>query len=326
MKSIRRSHLIVGFVLACSSALLADSSGSFTKTLQVSGTPDVEISTGSGDITVHTGGGTSITVNARIRVSDQWFGGGNLSADEKVKRLENNPPVTQNGSMVSIGRITDPELRRNVSISYDVTLPAASRVRSESGSGNVSIDGVNGYVKMNSGSGNITAKHLGDELRISTGSGDIRIDTAKGPVRVNAGSGTIEASGIGGAFYSETGSGDITLRQDAPGMVTAKTGSGNVRLRNVNGGLEAHSGSGDIEIDGQAKKDWTVESGSGNIDLKLPSNAAFSVDARASSGSVAVNHPITMQGTLKKNHIQGRVGEGGPMLNLQSGSGEIRVN
>ncbi len=323
---LKHSYLAIGFLLACSSALMAESTGSFTRTLQVSGTPDVEISTGSGDITVHTGAGTSITVNARIKANDQWFGGGNLSAEEKVKRIENNPPVTQTGSIVIIGRITDPELRRNVSISYDVTLPAASRVRSESGSGNVSIDGVNGPVKMNSGSGNVTAKHLGDEVRVSTGSGDIRIETAKGPVRANAGSGSIEASGIGGAFYGDTGSGDITMSQDAPGTVTAKTGSGNLRLRNVNGGLEAHSGSGDIEIDGQAKRDWTVESGSGNINLRLPSNAAFSVDARANSGSVAVNHPITMQGTLKRNHVQGRVGEGGPMLNLQSGSGEIRVN
>src|SRR6185312_11131850 len=144
MKAIKRSHLIIGLILTCSSAALADSSGSFTRTLQVSGTPDVEISTGSGDITVHTGSSTSVIINARIRVSDQWFGGGNLSADEKVKRIENNPPVTQTGSMISIGRINDPELRRNVSISYDVTLPAASRVRSESGSGNVSIDGVSG--------------------------------------------------------------------------------------------------------------------------------------------------------------------------------------
>lgn len=321
----KRSHLVAGFLLACSSALMAESTGSFTRTLQVSGTPDVEISTGSGDITIHNGSDSTITINARIKASDQWFGG-TLSADEKVKRVENNPPVTQNGSMVIIGRINDPELRRNVSISYDVTVPAISHVRSESGSGNVSIDGVSGSVKMTSGSGNITGKHLGDEVRISTGSGDIRIDTAKGPVRANAGSGSIEADGVGGAFYAETGSGDITLRQTAPGTVTAKTGSGNVRLRNVSGGLEAHSGSGDIEIEGQAKKDWTIESGSGNINLTLPSNAAFSVDARADSGSVEVNHPITMQGALKKNHILGRVGEGGPMLNLQSGSGEIRVN
>jgi DUF4097 and DUF4098 domain-containing protein YvlB len=324
MNSRKRTFAVL-FLLACSTTLLAEQTGSFSKTLQVSGTPDVEISTGSGNITVRVGSGNSVIVNAKISASDQWFGGG-MSASEKVKRIETNPPVTQNGSMIVIGRITEPDLRRNVSINYDVTLPALTHLRTETGSGDQSIEGVSGAVRMSAGSGNVTARNLGDEVRISTGSGDIRIDHAKGPVRINAGSGTVDCSGVAGAFYAETGSGDITLRQEAAGMVMAHTGSGNVRLRNIKGGLDAHSGSGDIEAEGEAKNDWTVKSGSGNIDLKLPSKSAFTVDARASSGSVEVNHPITVQGVQKRNRIQGKVGEGGPLLSLETGSGEIRVN
>jgi DUF4097 and DUF4098 domain-containing protein YvlB len=324
MRMAKQSFVVL-FALLCSTILMAEQTGSFSKTLQVSGTPDVEISTGSGNITVRTGGSGSVVINAKIQASDQWFGGG-MPASEKVKRLETNPPVTQSGNMIIIGRISDPDLRRNVSISYDVTLPASTHLRTETGSGDQSIDSVTGAVRMSAGSGNVVAKNLGDELRISTGSGDIRVDRAKGPVRINAGSGTVDASGIGGAFYAETGSGDITLRQEAPGTVMAHTGSGNVRLRNINGGLDAHSGSGDIEAEGVAKNDWTVRSGSGNIDLKLPSKSAFTVDARASSGSIEVNHPITVQGIQKRNRVQGKVGEGGPLLNLETGSGEIRVN
>src|SRR4051794_21855256 len=92
--------------------------GSFFRPLTVSGTPDVEINTGSGNITVHSGNATSIVVNARIDASDSWFGGG-LSASEKVKRIEANPPISQSGSVIKIGRIEDRELRNNVSISYD---------------------------------------------------------------------------------------------------------------------------------------------------------------------------------------------------------------
>jgi DUF4097 and DUF4098 domain-containing protein YvlB len=321
-----RLHQIAFLILACSTALLAEQTGSFTKTLQISGTPDVEISTGSGDIVVHTGSSNTLIVNARIKASEQWFGGGSLSAAERVKRIENDPPVTQNGNMISIGHISDPELRHNISINYDVTLPANSHLRSDSGSGDISVDGVSGSVKIHTGSGNVNTRSLGDEVRITTGSGDVKVDHAKGPVRINTGSGNVEAPGIAGAFYAETGSGDITLHQDAPGTVVAHTGSGNVRLHNLNGGLEAHSGSGDIEADGEAKNDWTVHSGSGNVDLKLPSNAAFTLDAHSSSGNVTVNHPITVQGEVKPNRVQGKVGEGGPLLNLQTSSGDIRVN
>src|SRR5947209_5347935 len=131
---IAQRRIAVTLLLLCSTVLLAEQRGSFSKTLQVSGTPDVEISTGSGNITVHTGGASTVQVNAKVTASDQWFGGG-LSAEERVKRIETNPPVTQSGNMIVIGRISDPELRRNLSISYDVTVPAASHLRTESGSG-----------------------------------------------------------------------------------------------------------------------------------------------------------------------------------------------
>lgn len=326
MKKTRRSFVVAACLLACTAMALGEATGSFSRTLQISGTPDVEVSTGSGNITVHAGSSNSISINARIKANDQWFGGGNLSAEEKIKRIESNPPISQSGNLVTIGRINDSDLRRNVSISYDVTLPASSHLRTESGSGDVNVDGVTGPARLQTGSGNVTAKNLGEDVRIATGSGDVHIDRSKGPVRVNTGSGTVEASGIGGAFYAETGSGDITLHQEASGTVVAHTGSGNVRLHDLNGGLDAHSGSGDIEADGDARNDWTVHTGSGNIDLKLPSKAAFTLDARSSSGEVTVNHPITLQGAIKRNQVQGKVGQGGPLLHLQTSSGEIRVN
>jgi len=65
--------------------------------------------------------------------------------------------------------------------------------------------------------------------------------------------------------------------------------------------------------------------GSGNIILKFPSQASFNIDARTSSGSLKVNHPVTMQGSLGRNHIQGKVGNGGALVDLHTGSGDIEV-
>src|SRR4051794_2121434 len=110
-------------ILICAisqSAMAFDATGSFSRTLTVSGTPDIEITTGSGNIRVHSGNTTSVIVSARISASDSWFGGG-LSAQEKIKKIEANPPITQSGSFIRIGKIEDRDLRNNVSISYDVT-------------------------------------------------------------------------------------------------------------------------------------------------------------------------------------------------------------
>jgi DUF4097 and DUF4098 domain-containing protein YvlB len=322
---IFNSLLLFALTIALSQIAAAyDANGSFTRTLTVSGAPEVEITTGSGDINVHSGNATSIIVNARIKASDSWFGGG-LSAAEKVKRIESNPPISQSGSVVKIGRIEDRDLRNNVSISYDVTVPNTARLHTETGSGDQTIQDIQGPLRASSGSGNIRASKIGGESRLNTGSGDIHLEGVKGSVYANAGSGNIVANAIAGGFYAETGSGDVTLVQDATGHVVAKTGSGHVNLKNVKGGVEARTGSGGVEAQGEAKGDWDIHTGSGDIVLRLPSQAAFSVDARSSSGGVTVNHPITVQGAVKKNQVQGKVGAGGPLLSLQTGSGEIRI-
>lgn len=328
-KRFTRPAMIALYVFAMlatlPAAFAADAKGGFTKTLTVTGPADVDVSTGSGNITITTGSGSSVTIRATISASNRWFGSESMSAEEKVRRIEQNPPVQQSGNVITIGKIEERELRNNVSITYDITLPADSKVRAQTGSGDQFITGVNGTVKLSTGSGNVSAKQIGDETRVSTGSGDIRIDSVKGRVYASAGSGNVQAYAVAGGFYGETGSGDITYEQTAPGSVTAKTGSGNVTLRNVKGGVEAHTGSGDIDAEGDVKSDWQAHTGSGNISLRLPRDAAFNIDARSSSGSVTVDHPVTMQGAIKRHRVQGKVGAGGVLVSVESGSGDIHV-
>ena len=131
---------------------------------------------------------------------------------------------------------------------------------------------------------------------------------------------------IGGGFEARAGSGDITFEQTAAGSVRVQTGSGTIHLRNVAGSLEAGAGSGDVDVQGTMAGDWRIHTGSGEVEVKLPSNARFNVNARSSSGEVEVNHPVTMQGSLKRNHIEGTVNGGGTMLDVSTGSGSIRVD
>ncbi|MEO6119598.1 MAG: DUF4097 family beta strand repeat-containing protein [Terriglobales bacterium] len=315
-------------LLTTLSAAAVNAKGGFTKTLTVTGPAELDVSTGSGNITVTSTSGNTVIIRATITAYDRfggWFGGGDLSAAEKVKRIENDPPVEQSGNIITVGKITDRELRNNVSITYDISLPANAKVRAQTGSGDTFVTGVNGYVKMSTGSGNVTAKQLGNEARVSTGSGDVRLDGVKGRVHASTGSGNIQAYAIAGGFVGETGSGDITYEQTAPGSATARTGSGNIRLRNVSGGVEAHTGSGNIDADGDVKAEWQATSGSGDINLRLPRNAAFDLDAHSNSGSITVAHPVATQGAVKKNRVVGKVGAGGTLVSLESGSGSIRI-
>lgn len=323
MKTSKLFGLAVVLAALAALPLYASETGTFDKTLQVSGPVDLDVVTGSGNVTVHVGGSSTVAVHATIHARDSWSG---LSAQEKIKRIQANPPVEQQGNSIHIGRLEDRELQQNVSIDYDLTVPGQTKVSSQTGSGDQNIRDVQLAVNARTGSGNVTAENIGASLHARSGSGNLKINSVKGGIDAEAGSGNIRARGIAGDISLNTGSGDIEAEEVATGNVRAGTGSGTIKLYGVKGTLRVETGSGNIVVDGEPTGDWRVGAGSGNIDLKIPSGASFNIDARTSSGSLNLHHPVTMEGTVSRNHVHGRVGNGGVLLDVHTGSGDIQVN
>ena len=77
------------------------------------------------------------------------------------------------GTSIRIGHIEDPELRRNISISYELEVPSETRLTSKTGSGNLNITGIQGPLKADTGSGSVKISNIGNELEAESGSGDI---------------------------------------------------------------------------------------------------------------------------------------------------------
>lgn len=311
------------FVAACLQTLPASASaeGSFQRTLQVSGPVNIDLTTGSGNVTVRTGSSGQVQITGRVRVTT-WFGS---SSEERIKQITDNPPIQQSGNDIRIGNRSDSELFHNVSISYDLVVPADTRLHSHTGSGNQDISGLHGVVEADAGSGGLKISDVGDTVRADTGSGNIEIDRVKGNVRAKAGSGSIHATDVAGGFEGRTGSGHLTLDQSAPGAVRAETGSGGMELRGVSGSLEASAGSGAISADGNPTGSWSVHTGSGSVHLKLASSAGFDLDAHTSSGSISVSQPVTVQGTIGRKELRGKVHGGGVPVEVRTGSGNIEI-
>ena len=324
MKTLRYLILTTYVALAFLTAnAFASVRGDFQRTLHINGSVDLQVETGSGYISVHPGNSDSVQITGHIQASE-WFGGSN--AEERVKRIQNNPPILQSGNDIRIGHIDDPELRHNISISYDIVVPANTQLHSSSGSGNLEISGIEGPLEAGTGSGNIRVSTIGGGVRAHTGSGNIDADGVKGQLYAQTGSGNIHASNIAGGFDGHTGSGHLVLEQSAPGSVRAETGSGGLELRNVRGSLQAQAGSGTIKAEGEATGQWSLHTGSGSVELRFPQNASFDLTAHTGSGSINVNPPLTVQGTLGRKDIRGKVGGGGVPVEVQTGSGDIRIN
>ena len=286
--------------------------GSFQQSVPVDGPILLDVSTGSGSVTISPGNADRIEITGHIKVSSRSFLGlfrrrSSDDAQEMVRKFENDPPVELLNGQLKVGHIKDKAYRRNVSISYEIVVPANTEVKSHTGSGSQSITGVIGPVEAGTGSGKVTLTDIGGAVNARTGSGAIR------------------ANEIAGAFEAHTGSGSVRLTQVAPGDVIVSTGSGSSVLHGVVGALRVKAGSGRIEIDGQQEGAWNVDTGSGSVSIKLPEDAAFELDAQTGSGGITIDHPLTIQGKISKKHMRGDVRGGGELLTIETGSGGIRI-
>ena len=295
--------------------------GHFDRTLTVSGAVDLDVQTGSGDITMKTGDSSKVEIHAKIH-ANHWGSG---DVQKYVQEIEANPPIEQNGNTIRVGHITNENWKHNISISYELVVPAQTKLVSQSGSGSEAIDGIAGPLEANSGSGSLKVSNIGNEVHARTGSGDIDLSNVKGGVKVSAGSGSISAKGIAGGLDASSGSGSIALEQTAPGNVDIQTGSGSVEVKGANGAVKAQTGSGGISVAGNPSGEWTLHSGSGDVAVQLPAQASFNLVARTGSGSIDSNREIAVQGKISPRELTGKVGNGGPTVELSTSSGSIQI-
>jgi hypothetical protein len=117
-----------------------------------------------------------------------------------------------------------------------VRMPAELALDLEDGSGEININGLQGSVLINDGSGalfldgaaSVTIKdgsgemiveNIAGNLDIDDGSGAIRVRNVGGTVTVNDGSGAIDINGAGGLNIINSGSGGLSIR-DVQGPVS----------------------------------------------------------------------------------------------------------
>ncbi len=294
--------------------------GHFDRSLTVTGPVDLDVQTGSGNIVVKTGDASKVEVHATIRANHP---SGDVT--KYIQEIEANPPIDQNGNVIRIGHIENDNWKRNISISYELVVPAQTKLRSESGSGDEKIDGVSGPLDSSSGSGSLTISNIGNEVHAQTGSGSVELKNVHGNAKLTAGSGSISASGIAGGLIASSGSGSIHFEQTAAGSVEIHTGSGEIEVTGANGAVVAQTGSGGISVEGTPAGEWRLRSGSGDVNVKLPPQASFNLVAHTGSGSIDSNREIAVQGKISPRELQGKVGGGGPVVELSTSSGSIQI-
>ncbi len=302
----------------------AAAEGHFERTLKVNGPVDLNVETGSGSISVRTGSADSVQVHATIRGSNGWLGSDH-ELEDRIHSIESHPPIEQDGNTLRIGHFDDHELTRNISISYELVVPAATKARTSTGSGSQSLDGVSGPLEATSGSGSLQISNIGAEVTAHTGSGSIELRSIKGNARTSTGSGSVRALGIAGGLKASTGSGSVKLEQTAAGDVEVETGSGSIEMSGVKGSASATTGSGSITAEGEPSGRWRLHTASGSVHVHVPEQAGYDIDAHTNSGHIDSSLPITAQGAISSRELHGKIRGGGPVLDLSTSSGNVYI-
>jgi hypothetical protein len=241
---------LLPFIFAIS-AVAADVKGSFKRTLKVTGPVDIELSSGSGDVTVRRSEEGIVRIKAIFAVPSPP-GGVAADTDEAIRDLQSHPPVRQDGNHILVGDVAGQESPIHASIDYEMEVPIETRFQGKSGSGDLTIEGIRGPITLKAESGDIRLDSIERGVEAQTESGEVRLSGA-GPaaVKIKAESGdvSIQLGTQGGSDLNfQTASGDILIapQLEVKGEVSEKQVRGKVR----GGGppIEVSTQSGDIRL------------------------------------------------------------------------------
>lgn len=193
--------------------------------------------------------------------------------------------------------------------------------------GQAEARGVRGDLRVDTGSGSVNVSDITGALVVDTGSGSVDVRDVRGDVLVDTGSGRIDAARIvGDDVELDAGSGRIVVDGVEARRLRVDTGSGGIRVTGVRSpDVEIDTGSGSIEVELLADIErFVVDTGSGSVTLRVPNGFGAEVELDTGSGRIEVELPMEVR-SARRDHVSGRIGDGGGRLSVDTGSGGIEI-
>jgi hypothetical protein len=263
------------------------------KRFQVTGAPDLKLTTFDGAIELHAGDSKTVVVEIEKRGPTQ----------EALDQLR--VETKQDGNRIDVevkrpsGEVRFFGIGMTPSAKLIITMPAEGNVTAKSGDGSITVDDIRGRLDLRTGDGSIRARNAGGQMTISTGDGSITLDGATGDLDGESGDGSVRVSGTLGTVKLHTGDGSITLRADSGTKMAG---------------------------------DWSLSTGDGSVALTLPADFSAELDAHTGDGSIRNELALTAeaagdarQSEESKHTLRTRLGSGGRTLTIRTSDGSIRL-
>jgi hypothetical protein len=146
--------------------------------------------------------------------------------------------------------------------------------------------------------------------RLVSSNGAIRTNDGVGPSRFRTSNGAIQVSGLAGSLEAQTSNGRITAN-----------------LANADGPVRVETSNGSVELSLPAKFDDEVRAHTSNgaITLRAPATLNARVSARTSNGKITSDLDMRTSGEISRTRLEGVIGAGGPLIDLTTSNGGIRI-
>ena len=264
----------------------------FNKTIAFIEGGKIDIGSVNGSITIDSWDKNDVDIKAKIKVKSDY-------ADEIIDEVKIKTEIE--GSTLSIN-IDYPEFddvsfwdvikgrrKPQISVSFWLKVPRISNIDAHSTNGSVQINNIEGSLLLRSTNGQVEANKIIGETQLRTTNG--RISTS-----------------------------DIT------GNVNAKTTNGSINLDKITGSAEAKTTNGSISAEIlKLEKDVICRTTNGSVNVKIHKDINADFTGKTTNGKIYTDFPILVQGEISKNRIEGKINDGGRLINLKTTNGNIKL-
>jgi len=221
--------------------------------------------------------------------------------------------IVSSGDSIQIRTLRPSERRGNMGATYLIKAPRRVQLdRIVSSNGGIRVHETEGAVRLRTSNGGIRTANLKGDLEAQTSNGGVEVRNLEGGAIVKTSNGRVKAEGVRGAFEATTSNGGINVQ-----LGGSESGRA-IRLGTSNGGVE-------LTLNAANRNDVRVSTSNGGITLRLPAAIGARVRASTSNSSISTDFDVKMQSTIGKNHLEGVIGAGGPLFDLSTTNGHIRL-
>lgn len=195
---------------------------------------------------------------------------------------------------------------KRFSARYLIKVPRDFNIDAKTSDGHVSLQGVEGRIKLRTSDGNLKLAGLRGAIDARTSDGQVELIEGHGEATFETSDGNLRIAGFKGTLSARTSDGHITIT-DHNGQLGAKTSDGNI----------------DISFASPPAAGGLISTSDGNITVRLQEDTAIDLDCRVTDGNIDSDFAIL--GQIKRNVLQGQVNGGGPELKMRTTDGNISL-